>query len=1356
MNHFHIYEAIGRGKYSSVYKGRKKKTIEYFAIKSVDKSQKSKVLHEVRMLHSLDHPNVLKFYSWYETSSHLWLVLEYCVGGDLMTLLRQDSQLPEDSIHDLSHDVVRALQYLHSKGIIYCDLKPSNILLDENGHTKLCDFGLARKLSDISKTPSSMLPQAKRGTPCYMAPELFEDGGAHSYASDFWALGCVLYEGYAGRPPFVGREFTQLVKSILSDPTPPLPGNPSRPFVNLVNSLLVKDPAERIKWSELCGHAFWRTKFAPVHLPPQPAFDNMIELCAKPCLSECNGDRSLANRTPPKHREKDAKGTPKQDENSMLGSRGHETPVKGTPTGRKTQTKVSGRVVEVKQKDPSSAARHVNLLRLSRIAKSNLQKENEKENYRRPSPNGFENDSEVKTENTDMELDFNENAEDEIHDEPDGSDNSTSTTEEVVNNIPQLETFPVINAPASDESQTNDQDSSSEQVDMVPSPVSASPQLRNQRIKEGLGSAIEFDSSKSSNNLSQVLWHSSDLSVRPVMPSRKADKVSDVIPSLPFEALQPSDFVKMSKEQLDSLTNRIICILNGNTSIGEKQNVIRYLEMLSSNADTANILTNGPIMLLLVKMLRLPKTSALRVQLASLIGLLIRHSTFIEDDLANSGILGSLTDGLRDKQEKVRRFSMAALGELLFYISTQNDQSKDNNPPESSSKDSRSAFGWQVPNSLISLVSSVLRKGEDDITQLYALRTIENICSQGGHWAGRFTSQDVISNICYIYRAAGKQESIRLTAGSCLVRLARFNPPSIQSVMEKLSFKDTVSALGKGSPREQQISLNLLNMAMLGSHMFTNIGRHLSNLAEDKNLVPSLVSLTEQGGEILRGKALLLIALLCKNGRRWLSHFFCNPRLLSAVDRLAKEKDIYLQQCLDAFVHVVASTIPSLLDIIAGDIQQMMGGRRQGHISAIAHRIAPKTNVHMFPVVLHLLGSSSFKLKVVNHQVMQQLANLVKVLETPFPGRDDFQITLLRVLESVAEERLVILESPNIFIGEILPGLAVLYKGNKDGDARFLCLKILFDVMVIFLNEPLEDEQGSEALKSISNIHFLPLYPTFIEDEDPIPMYAQKLLVMLIEYDYIKISDILHLKTVSQCFEFLLGDLSSANVNNVQLCLAMASAPEMESKLLSQLKVVRRIGNLLEFVCAKDMEDFLEPTLGLCRAFLLCSVGGKRGLAYKKEPALLNDSSYEASTAADQLQCIRDITDFGSNVGVLLVLSGSDEANVADIASECVLLVLKAAPREATTGFLTNLPKVSAILESWRKGVPHLLLQRILHALAYSCRQYLSHAMILSIPVNEISRIEVILLELKKSSNPDLANAALLVVSELQRLHRCI
>ncbi|XP_075506711.1 LOW QUALITY PROTEIN: serine/threonine-protein kinase RUNKEL-like [Primulina tabacum] len=1366
MNHYHIYEAIGRGKFSTVYKGRKKKTIDYFAIKSVDKTHRTKVLQEVRILHTLDHSNVLKFYSWYETSAHLWLVLEYCVGGDLMTLLQQDGKLPEDSICDLAHDLVLALQYLHSKGIIYCDLKPSNILLDENGHTKLCDFGLAKKLSDISSTPASQLPQTKRGTPCYMAPELFQDGGVHSYASDFWALGCVLYECYTGRPPFVVKEFTQLAKSILLDATPALPGTPTRAFENLINSLLTKDPAERMQWPELCSHAFWRTIFSPLALPSQPAFANMIEVSSEPHLKERNGDRPIQNKTPPKR--KISRGSSKQDENLNLRAKGEETPVKGVTSSRKTHTNPSCRIPDGKHKNLSNNTGGLNLLRLSRIAKCNMQRENEKENYRRPLPSSCKNDAEVKIEDNDMELDFNENVEYEGHDEIEGSESTSCTVddnlstpskheekpEEMDNLISQSDTANVVDTFLSEDSKTQERELSSEQIEVshvAATPPSANTQRKASRIKDVSGNALDFNATKSSTDLSEAFWHPSDLSVRPVMPSRKLDKGSDAIPSLPFDVFPASDFTKMPKEKLDSLCNGIVSILNGNSALGEKQGVIRYLDWLSSNVDAANVLTNGPIMLVLVKMLRQSKASALRLQLSSLIGLLIRHSTFIGDDLSNSGILGALTDGLRDSQEKVRRFSMAALGELLFYISTLNDNALDNKPQESPSRDNRPSSGWQVPSSLISLISSVLRKGEDDLTQLYALRTIENISSHGGYWAIRFTSQDVINNLCYIFRAPGKQENMKLTAGSCLVRLVRFSPSSIQQVLEKLPIKDIISSLFKGNQREQQIGLNLLNMAMLSNHLATNVGRQFLSLMEDKNLLPNLLSLIEQGSEVLKGKTLVFVALLCKIGKRWLPHLFCNARILSAVDRLSKEKDKYLQHCLDSFVQAVASIVPGLLETITGDVQQLMGGRRHGQVIGQNSRNSAKNSIHFFPVVLHLLGSSLFKRSMVTQQVLQQVANLLKLTESSFQGRDDFQIILLRVLESITEEPSAFDNYPVIFFCQVLPSLTAIYKGNKDGDARFLCLKIFFDVMVLILNDASEDKKWPEDVKSISNGYFLPLYPSLIVDEDPIPMYAQKLLVMLIESNHIKISDILHMKAVSQCFDFLLGDFSTIHVSNVMLCLALASAPELEIKILSQLKVVRKIGNFLEFVHAKEMEDFIEPTLGLCRALLLRSLSSKV-FVYSRDPTLLSGNSSEC--AIDQQQCVKDIMDFSGNVGVLLELSKSSEANISDLASECVTLLFQAAPREATMNLMMNLSKVSMVLDPRSNGIAHLVVERTLHSLGFAIRLHLTHSMILSVSTSELAKIEALVSQLRSSSIHNIVDAAFQVALELQRIPR--
>ena len=186
MNEYHIYEELGKGTQSVVYKGRKHKSVEYVAVKSVEKKQMDKVLHEVQVLYRVKHPNILRFYNWYETRNHIWLILEYCTGGDLLQLLTQDARMPEQALKVLGVDLISGLHHLHTLGVLYCDLKPSNVLIDEFGVLKLCDFGLARQFP-TSETVEQQGP--RRGTPCYMAPELFSADGVYSTASDLWSLG---------------------------------------------------------------------------------------------------------------------------------------------------------------------------------------------------------------------------------------------------------------------------------------------------------------------------------------------------------------------------------------------------------------------------------------------------------------------------------------------------------------------------------------------------------------------------------------------------------------------------------------------------------------------------------------------------------------------------------------------------------------------------------------------------------------------------------------------------------------------------------------------------------------------------------------------------------------------------------------------------------------------------------------------------------------------------------------------------------------------------------------------------------------------------------------------------------------
>uniref|UniRef100_A0A8C9K2R9 Serine/threonine-protein kinase ULK4 n=1 Tax=Panthera tigris altaica TaxID=74533 RepID=A0A8C9K2R9_PANTA len=285
MENFILYEEIGRGSKTVVYKGRRKGTINFVAILCTDKCKRPEITNWVRLTHEIKHKNIVTFHEWYETSNHLWLVVELCTGGSLEMVIAQDENLPEDVVREFGVDLIAGLHHLHQLGILFCDLSPGKILLEGPGTLKFSNFGLAKVEGENLEEFFALVAAEEgggdsgenalkktikgrvKGSLTYTAPEILR-GTDFSTTSDLWSLGCLLYEMFSGRPPFFSESFSELIEKIFyADPLPPFPKDSSLPkassdFINLLDGLLQKDPQKRLTWAGLLQHSFWKDAFA--------------------------------------------------------------------------------------------------------------------------------------------------------------------------------------------------------------------------------------------------------------------------------------------------------------------------------------------------------------------------------------------------------------------------------------------------------------------------------------------------------------------------------------------------------------------------------------------------------------------------------------------------------------------------------------------------------------------------------------------------------------------------------------------------------------------------------------------------------------------------------------------------------------------------------------------------------------------------------------------------------------------------------------------------------------------------------------------------------------------------------------
>ncbi|KAF5902121.1 serine/threonine-protein kinase 32C, partial [Clarias magur] len=206
FDHFQILRAIGKGSFGKVCIVQKRDTEKMYAMKYMNKQQcierdeVRNVFRELEILQDIEHVFLVNLWYSFQDEEDMFMVVDLLLGGDLRYHLQQNVQFTEEAVKLYLCEMTLALDYLQSQHIIHRDIKPDNILLDEQGHAHLTDFNIATIIKDGERAT------ALAGTKPYMAPEIFQSfvsgGTGYALEVDWWSLGVTIFEVLRGWRPY--------------------------------------------------------------------------------------------------------------------------------------------------------------------------------------------------------------------------------------------------------------------------------------------------------------------------------------------------------------------------------------------------------------------------------------------------------------------------------------------------------------------------------------------------------------------------------------------------------------------------------------------------------------------------------------------------------------------------------------------------------------------------------------------------------------------------------------------------------------------------------------------------------------------------------------------------------------------------------------------------------------------------------------------------------------------------------------------------------------------------------------------------------------------------------------------------
>ena len=596
-----------------IYRTRKKQTIKYIAVKIYSKSRQLFYDHEYSFLKNINHPSIINVTGAAEDKNYFYMEMEYCPSGDLSHCLwpNKGANYFEKIIKTVSVQLLLGLKTLHQNGIIHCNLKPSNIIIDEFGNVKICDFKKALNtntmtMQEIKKNKTAM-------TPCYTAPELFNENGIYTFKTDLWALGCIMYEMAIGQVPFFEERVNKLIMKILKEEinfNKKQFNQYSMEFMDVLRKLLEKDPDKRPCWGEIENYPFWGLNYNSNNIyVPQSA-------------------RRRQNSNP---------------DNSHFSLNNSEL-------NNNTINENSIRQIKRHESSSSSSNLHTN---------SNLNKNNEVKQF----DINYEGEYDNNGDNNDKEVNINmdNNNTNNFHNDEENNNYTNSKFKNLLNrnNSNDLSmSLLKINKLGDKKEKTevtdilNDMAISLAKPDESPKVINIMMHASDKNIKPIIGNKIIEPDQK------PITY---DEKMIPFKPIYKIDKIKELIVS--------SD----NTVELEKYLKQIVLVFidfEEKKKYDELLNLLNYFETIILSKEISNSIINTVFIQKFIEFLDI-NNDQIRIRSCSIIASLIRYATTMNKSLDEYNLAESLISFISDNNILLNRIAIATLGEYLFFVSTQ-------------------------------------------------------------------------------------------------------------------------------------------------------------------------------------------------------------------------------------------------------------------------------------------------------------------------------------------------------------------------------------------------------------------------------------------------------------------------------------------------------------------------------------------------------------------------------------------------------------------------------------------------------------------------------------------------------------